>query len=556
MKVLVMQKYIFILLVTFCASANAQKLRKDDKLIVNNLQSHVSYLSSDKLEGRRTGTAGEQLAMKYISDEFKKIGLQPKGTQEYYQPFEISEGKEIQPSTHLTVGGQSLILNKDYFPMVYSANASLEALPSMAIQEVDMPWFINIREWIENNKNNPHYNVDEAIQLKAKEAKEKGATALFIYNTSNIKDNLQFRGKSATATSDIPVIYITKDAVKKYFEDEFATLDIDLKVDILPKSRSGNNIIGYIDNKSANTVVVGAHFDHLGYGEDGNSLQQGAKQIHNGADDNASGTALLIELARLLKTSNLSGANFLFIAFSGEELGLFGSKYFTDHPTVDISKINYMINMDMVGRLNDANPVITVGGYGTTPYWAEAFALKGKKGLNNGSLLFKFDSSGTGPSDHTSFYLKNIPVLFYFTGLHSDYHKPTDDADKINYIGQLQLVKHIYSLIEAQTKANAKLPFTATKSNAMNTTAQFSVTLGIMPDYSYTGDGVRIDGISEARPAQKAGIKEGDVIIKMGNYPIHSLESYMQALSKFNKGEKTTVYFNRGTENLSTPVEF
>lgn len=550
-----MRNYFLILLVLVFGAAEAQKLRKEDKQLVANLQAHVQYLASDELQGRRTGTQGEALAMKYISDEFKEAGLSPKGTNEYLQPFVINEGKQVNPSTHLLVGGQTLTLYKDFFPFAFSGNASLEALPSMAIQEVQMPWFWDIKELVEENQNNPHWDVYAAIEKKAAEVQNKSATALFVYNTSSVKDNIEFKSSERASKISIPVVYLTKEAVSKYFNDESATLDIKLKTDISPKTRTGNNVVGYINNGAPTTVVFGAHYDHLGLGEDGNSLQRGSKDIHNGADDNASGISALIELARMLKASTLKQNNYLFIAFSGEEQGLYGSKYFTENPSIDLGSVSYMINMDMIGRLNPSSPILTVGGFGTSPSWGTVYNTTGKRAIYKGSLQFRFDSSGAGPSDHTSFYRKNIPVLFYFTGLHSDYHKPTDDADKINYMGQLQVVKHIYSLVEVQSRNTGKVVFTPTKDMQMNATA-FKVTLGIMPDYSFSGNGVRVDGVSDGRPAQKAGLKAGDVIVKLGDHSIGSMESYMEALSKFNKGDKTTVYYNRGSENHSSPVEF
>ena len=212
--------------------------------------------------------------------------------------------------------------------------------------------------------------------------------------------------------------------------------------------------------------------------------------------------------------------------------------------------------MDMVGRLNDSTHVVTVGGYGTSPSWGQAYHLTGKKKLYADGLVFRFDSSGTGPSDHTSFYLKNIPVLFYFTGLHQDYHKPTDDFDKINYTGEMNVVKHILSLIETEDKQKAKLVFTKTREMQTNTSARFSVTMGIMPDYTFSGIGVRVDGVSDNKPAQKAGLKAGDVIVAIGDYKTNSLENYMQALGKFKKGERTTVTYLRNGQTLSSAVEF
>ena len=352
------------------------------------------------------------------------------------------------------------------------------------------------------------------------------------------------------------MVYLTNEAVKKYLVDEGATLDIKLRTDIGEKKRTGLNVIGYLDQGAPTTIVLGAHFDHLGYGEDGNSRETGKREIHNGADDNASGTAALIELARLLKESKLKSNNYLFIAFSGEELGLYGSKYFTEHPTIDLTAVNFMINMDMIGRLNDSSKTITVGGYGTSPAWGEWYSVRGKKKMFTGDLALRFDSSGTGPSDHTSFYRKNIPVLFYFTGLHSDYHKPGDDFEKINYTGEAQVIRHIFSLIETSDKHKSRLAFAKTREAQTTTSTRFNVSLGVMPDYTFSGQGLRIDGVSDNRPGQKAGLKAGDVITDIGPHKITSMEAYMQALSKFKKGEKTTINYLREGKPLSSTVEF
>lgn len=558
LKINTVNKSALFLFSLFTGSlAQAQKLKKEDKQLLTNLQQHIHYLADDKLEGRRTGTAGEKLAYEYISDEFRKNGLTPKGSTGYYQAFEVSEGKQINPTTYFTINGNHLVLQKDFFPLVVSANASMEALPSIALQEPGMPWFFDLKDLVEENAANPHFDFNAAVLKSAKEVQKKGAAAVFLYNTSVKEDGLKFNGKDRSEMLGIPLIYFTKESAKKYLSDEAATLDIKFKTDIGDKKRTGTNVIGYIDNGAATTVVLGAHFDHLGYGEDGNSRETDKKNmIHNGADDNASGTAALIELARLLKISKLKNNNYLFVAFSGEELGLYGSKYFTEHPAVDLNNVNYMINMDMVGRLNDSSHVLTVGGYGTTPVWGEMYRTTGKKKLFAGNISFRFDSSGTGPSDHTSFYLKNIPVLFYFTGLHTDYHKPTDDFEKINFNGEMNVVKHIISVIEATDKQKTKLAFTKTRETQMSTTTRFSVTLGIMPDYTFSGAGVRVDGVSDNKPAQKAGIKAGDVITAIGDYKINSMEGYMQALGKFKKGDKSTIVYNRGTEKLSSSVEF
>jgi aminopeptidase YwaD len=551
------------------AQKNKNKSKQKAELIsiIDNLKSHVAFLSDDKLEGRRTGTNGEKLAMEYISSQFQKAGLTEKGTDNFYQPFEVNEGKQIDPSTRLSINDITLKLNGDYFPFPYSPDINLEALPSIALKESDMPWFIDLKETLEENKNNPHFDLEGFIKTKAEEVKKKSASALFLYNSSAIDDKLVFNGKDRSPQLAIPVVYIDKNVSGKLFRDADAPLDINLKIKITDKIRKGANVVGFINNNAPNTVILGAHFDHLGYGEDNNSmLRTGEKLIHNGADDNASGTAALIELARMIKTNSsdkkektLLNNNYLFIAFSGEELGLYGSKYFTDNPTIDLKTANYMINLDMVGRLSDSSNTLTIGGYGTSPTWSSIYT----RALNAGGRTtltgfnFKFDSSGTGPSDHTSFYKKDIPVLFFFTGLHTDYHKPSDDANRINYNGQLKIVNHIYYLVYTLNQENQKLAFTKTR-EPQNTGSMrsMSVSMGIMPDYTFSGNGVRCDGVTDGRPAQKAGLKAGDIILQIGDFSITSMDAYMQTLGKFKKGDKTKVKYKRGEETIEAEVQF
>ncbi len=327
-----------------------------------------------------------------------------------------------------------------------------------------------------------------------------------------------------------------------------SNIEVEMQVALAPKKRTGHNVVGYIDNGAPYTIILGAHYDHLGYGEDHNSLWTGKPEIHNGADDNASGTATVLELAKLLKTSKLKNNNYLFICFSGEELGLFGSKYFTEHATINLDEVNYMINCDMVGRLNDSSHVITVGGFGTSPSWSRVLPEKTK------FINAKFDSSGIGPSDHTSFYLKNIPVLFFFTGTHKDYHKPTDDVDKINFIGELRVIQYIYNIIN-ETNKLGKLAFLKTREPQM-TSSHFTVSLGIMPDYTFSGTGVRADGIIDGKVAQKAGLLAGDVIIKLGEFTVTDINAYMNALSKYKKGDAAKVTVVRGKEEKIFDVVF
>jgi len=549
-------KYVLILLFLFSACAAPRSTAKSDTQTLDKLKKHIQFLADDKLEGRRTGTAGEEKAVEYIVNQFKAYGIAPKGTEYYTQSFPVNDGKKIGEATSFSINDTMLVSGKDFFPFPYSPEISLEAIPAIAIQEAAMPWFFNLKEILEENKTNPHFDLPEYIHTNVKKAGDRGASAVILYNTSSIADKLQFEEKDKSEMLAIPAVYVTKEAANKFFRDITAPLKVNLRVSIGLKNRVGHNVIGYIDNKAPTTIILGAHFDHLGYGEDGNSMIRNAEQpmIHNGADDNASGTAALLELSRLLKASKATNNNYLFIAFSGEELGLFGSKYFTENPTIDLKTVNYMINMDMVGRLSDSSHAITVGGFGTSPAWG-GYYNKQAASAKSASLQFKLDSSGTGPSDHTSFYRKDIPVLFFFTGLHTDYHKPTDDADKINYTGEEVIVKHILSLIENFNNQD-RLAFAKTREAQTSTATRFSVSLGIMPDYTYAGAGVRADGVTEGRPAEKAGIKTGDIILQLGTHTISSMENYMQALGSFKKGDSTKVKFKRGTQTMEATVVF
>lgn len=531
----------------------AQKLKKADKTLLQNLKTHIAYLADDKLEGRRAGSNGEKLAADYIMGQFKSAGLSPAGISGgYLQPFDIVEGKQFLSTTLFHINQHEMQAGKDFFPLAYSPNCSgIEALVSPSLAETGQPWFKDIGDILLNNKDNPHFDLQTQLRNEIKNAADKGAKAMIFYNNSKIADQLVFDPKDKSETAAIPVIYLVASAKEKFMNDPAAAYDIKLKVDIGPKTRQGHNVVGYIDNGAPGTIVLGAHFDHLGYGEDGNSMvRSGEKQIHNGADDNASGSAALMELARLLKKTKSPGSNFLFIAFSGEELGLYGSKYYVENPTIALSKVNYMINMDMVGRMNDSSKTITIGGFGTSPAWNEIVYGVKKPGFN-----IKIDSSGSGPSDHTSFYRKDIPVLFFFTGLHSDYHRPSDDAGKINYNGELQIVKYIQTVIE-KSKDKGKLAFLKTREQQTSTSARFSVSMGIMPDYTYSGAGVKVDGVSDGRPAIKAGIKTGDIVTQLGEHKINSVEAYMQALSKFKKGDATKVVVKRGAEEKTFDIVF
>jgi Zn-dependent M28 family amino/carboxypeptidase len=309
---------------------------------------------------------------------------------------------------------------------------------------------------------------------------------------------------------------------------------------------TGRNILGFLDNNSSQTIVIGAHFDHLGWGSDGSLYRGEDKAIHNGADDNASGVAVMLNLASKLKETN-KGNNYLFMAFSGEEMGLLGSNYFVKNATIDTDSINYMLNMDMVGRLK-ADSTLAVYGTGTSPIFKQVVTA------TNDSFKIVEHESGVGPSDHTSFYLNDIPVLHFFTGQHEDYHKPSDDSDKLNYDGMELISDFIYNII-TDLDDNGEIAFRKTKNEGKDT-PRFKVTLGVVPDYLFSEKGMRIDGVSEDKPAQKAGLLKGDIVIQLGEHQIEDMMGYMKALSKFEKGNTTTVKVKRDGKELEAQVTF
>jgi hypothetical protein len=308
---------------------------------------------------------------------------------------------------------------------------------------------------------------------------------------------------------------------------------------------TARNVLGYLDNNASQTVVIGAHYDHLGYGGDG-SLYKGEKAIHNGADDNASGVAVMLNLAGKLKETN-KGNNYLFMAFSGEEMGLLGSNYFVKNPTLETESMNYMLNMDMVGRLK-ADSTLAVYGVGTSPYF--------KQVINSSNTSFKIieKESGVGPSDHTSFYLADIPVMHFFTGQHEDYHKPSDDSDKLNYEGMEAISTYIYDII-TDLDDNGELAFRKTK-NESEEVPRFKVGLGVVPDYLFDGKGMRIDGVSEDKPGQRAGLLKGDVVVKLGDSTIVDMMSYMRALSVFEEGNSTNIIVERDGKQIEFEIKF
>ncbi len=545
----------FLFIVTITSSLPAIAGKKNKK-VIKQLRADITFLASDSLEGRRTGTAGETKAANYIESRYKDLDIAAyKG--QYRHPFQFTYGREISNGTQIKLNSKSVKVNEDGFPLPFSAVGSFSSDVMPEVTEQGSIWMLPLYK-DKDEADNPHFEADKHMYEYAKEAKRVGAKGVIFFDGYGSKYEPAFNKQSEFDPLEIPVVCLKYEGYKKYVQpvqDGTGTrnsLAVELKVSIKKTERTGTNLAAYIDNGAPYTVVIGAHYDHLGFGEDGNSLYANANkehEIHHGADDNASGTAALMEVAHWVKNSKLHNYNYLFVHFSGEELGLYGSKAFVKDQKIDSSKVAYMINMDMVGRLNDSTRALTVGGVGTSPAWADVVTMGEKR-----KFKMVLDSAGVGPSDHTSFYYAGIPVLFYFTGTHKDYHKPSDRAEFINYNGEAEVIDYAEAVLTKMDKEHIKPVYTVTKT-ATGGRSKFKVTLGIMPDYTYQDGGVRVDGVTDNRPAAKAGVKAGDIITQLGDIKIISMQSYMEALGKFAPGDKTEVKLIRDGKEMSLPIE-
>ena len=576
-----------------------------------DLKDALYYIASDELEGRGLMTEGLSKAADYIVDHFKSAGLQPlPGLDGYFQPFAISAGASVSEKTTLTSGvdDRSLKLKSDFSPLGVSSSGEFKDAPvafvgySIADGEngyndfdgIDLKGKValalryGLPEHDDNNANRPMKPTSNTtFASKAKAAADHGAVALLIVNPpsrAGDRDRLVSLTRSAGEQAGIPVAQVTIDAadamLKRAIDKDLEAVEAQVvdarkphsfvlpnvtlsgNFDIDRKQREVKNVVAMLPGTGPHKgeyVVVGAHYDHLGRGEPG-SLSFNSSEIHNGADDNGSGTVAVVELAKKLAASGAQqlDRSIIFVTFVGEERGLLGSIQFLKDPPVPIDKIHSMLNLDMVGRVRDET--IFVGGTGTAAEFdallkdaAEGSPLKVKTaGQDVGG------KGGLGPSDHESFALKKVPVLFFFSGMHIDYHRPTDDPEKINYDGMAQVVDLSARVVERL----AKLPHTTYVSDFDRSSfggrgrgaGGNNVQLGIMPDYNpdESTPGVRIAGTVPNTAAEKAGLKEGDVLVELGDTKISSLEDLMSALGKAKAGDKVKLIIIRNKQRVET----
>jgi hypothetical protein len=561
-----MTRLTTLLLALFIGSmANGQSLKFKEKRSVKRIKKHITYLASDELEGRGTGSKGEVLSAEYIARYFKKCGLTPQGDEgSYIQEFNITTLRIAAGKSNFSLNGRSFALFGEYFPISYSANqgsrkGSLVAVGFGIVADdlgrndykgKDVKGKIVAIDLGSPDGVHPHskFVAWHGIKIRVDEAIKQGASAVVFYRSDGKVEEPDGELSLVMKPSKVPVVYIS--TVLDIFELDGSVAE--LTVDILTDVEYGHNVIGFKDNGSENTVVIGAHHDHLGRGEIKGSLSTESNAIHNGADDNASGTSALMELARALdkaKSWNKNN-NYLFIAFSGEEMGLLGSKYYVDNPSVELSSINYMFNMDMVGRLDST---LVINGVGTST--AFKAALENFPKSEDRIAKIKTTEGGMGASDHTSFYLKGIPVLHFFTGQHKHYHKPEDDIEFLNLEGEYFVLKGMLALI-MELNDNGKLDYQKTKSESGKRRGKFAVTLGVMPDYVFDGEGMRVDGVKDGKPGANAGLLAGDVVIAMAGKSIKNMMDYMNLLGTLKKGDLVDLTIQRGKEIKKLKVQF
>ncbi len=646
-----MYRKIFAVLVVFLTTISAHGQQTTNGL-ETNLRKHVQYLASDQLEGRKTGEAGATTAAGYVANQFAQFKLKPgvsatKGKGNFLQPFPFVAGVSAGDAGFLNVipadpmNVSRLEPGINYMPFANSINGEVPSSPLVfagyGIATADKKYddYAGVEAMgkvVIVFDGTPDADIPHSafgsfnIHTKANLAKERGARALIlIVKSDDFKaDPLsRLNYEPTVGETAIPVVALSREIAADVFQvtspGEVSEIEkwiamktnappsvqiklakplaatSSMKVDLVKKTVEAYNVIGIVEGRDpvlkSEAIVIGAHYDHLGRGGR-SSLSPNSTDIHHGADDNASGTAAVIELARQFAKEKKNKRTLIFMAFGGEEEGLLGSKYYVNNPVRPLDKTVAMINLDMVGRLNEDK--LTVGGIGTANEWrvlaletainqplrltqpgplggtvkpdrpaaplpkpAESmtFSTVPSVPISQRAFDLQINDDGFGPSDHSSFYGKQIPVLFFFTGTHLDYHKPSDTFEKINYFGLTKITDFVAAIAKS-VDANPMRPTykLAQSSGNMATRTTFTISLGTIPSYADTNDGLGIDGVRDASPAAKAGLKGGDKIIKLAGKDVRNISDYMFAMSTMKPNEEYEVVVKRGSETLTMKI--
>jgi len=605
---------------------------------INRLQQIIAYLASDALEGRRTGTPGANDAAHYIAGEFSLLGLRP-GMQmagpartrgeiraRYLQPFPYVASVELGKNNLITFdperGPEDLTgftVGKDWVPFGFSSNGGAQGAATVfagyGISSAELKYddyaVSNVKDRVAivfegtPDGDNPHGQFAQAgqIRFKAAAARAAGARALLIIASEDklSDDRLSRLAYDNAGEAGIPIALISRQMASHVLGD-LAGLEkiangrasshglrtgrnLSVIVNVIRRESPSFNVVGILpgsDPKLRNeTIVIGAHYDHLGMGGEGSGSLSARPGIHHGADDNASGVAGLLELARMLTLQNPKPRRtIVFIAFSGEEEGLIGSNYYVNHPIVPLANTVAMINMDMIGRMRKVElkadnvvamqSALIIGGVGTAQEWKAI--IDRNNSLTNGDPVYRefsghaipgsdkrfaltLNEDGYGPSDHSSFYARQVPVLFFWTGNHDDYHKPSDTADKINYEGEARVVSFAARIVSDIDRSDKRPTYTVAKSDSQGGRSMgFRVYLGTIPNYADSNDGLKLDGVRDDSPAAKAGLKAGDKIVKMAGREVKNVYDYTYALGEMKAGQEYEVEVMRGSERLTLKI--
>jgi aminopeptidase YwaD len=528
----------------------------------------IRYLADDQLEGRAVGTWGEHCAGDYIAAQFAALGLEPAGTEgSYFQPFTIRKGSELGPENRLVVAGQALSVESEWMPFGFSASGTVDAgmvygghllsnpgTPEDDFSHVDLAGKIVVVEW--GDPDDPHgAGMRGDPHFKATVAAGRDAAAVILLappgmGRPSLEDDIR-------AALPIPAVVVRSDVADRVREALIGGATASVTTDVRATTAEARNVVALLPGASATDrdeyVVIGAHYDHLGLGGEG-SLDPDSREVHNGADDNASGTAALGEIARRLLEGPRPDRSVLFIAFTGEERGLWGSAHFVSDPTIALDHVVAMLNLDMVGRV--VNDEVTVFGVGTAEEW-DGVLTAANEDMEH-PLKVSESPDGYGPSDHSSFYGEGIPVLHFFSNTHEDYHRPTDDWQRINVDG-------LDRIAELTSNVAARLAHGGPDALAMQTIVQqqpqpvtgssssggYGPYLGTIPDMTPRDFGLRLTGVREGSPAAKAGLQPGDVVVEFDGNPIADIYAYTYALQDKQVGDEVTIVVERDGERVT-----
>jgi len=528
----------------------------------------IDFLSSDSLAGREAGTKEEIIARDFLAEKFKEIGLEPYYAEGYYKGFDLSTNEVFSVESKIVLSGTSYFIDEDFYAISSFGKTSLKSkIVHVGNGIVDTENNIDDYSYFEVKDLSgyvfvidisypPKYdfitddNYYQYIQEMMYVAIQKSAAAIILYQSNDKRPIFHQQTFLQNTRKVIPILFAGSD-LKKKISKGADNQEIYLQLFTGRQKQTAYNVAAKINNNSASTVIVGAHYDHLGFGSP-ISRYIGPPQIHPGADDNASGVATMLEVARYIKTAGLKNHNYIFVAFGAEEKGLVGSKAFVEDTLCRLNNILAMINLDMVGRLDTLSRKLNVLGTGSSAQWDSLLNVSFDAGID-----MNRNPAGTGGSDQMSFYMKNIPVLFFITGIHKDYHTPSDVIERINFNGMVDVTVLVASVLDHLNNVSS-LPFVKgeNKESLVDRSYTRGVTLGVIPDHAFGGKGMRIDDVFPGRNAELAGIKPGDVIVQIGEFEVSDLTTYMKALSNFRAGLVAMVKIIRGTEEHELEVTF